>query len=130
MAESRRTARLNQLLREELSRLVRRELKDPRVRTVTIAAVETAPDLTHATVYVRTLGEEISAEEAVRGLESAEPWVRRALGRELHLRRVPEFAFQVDRTLEKARRIEALLEEVDIPDRGDGDPASGGAGAD
>lgn len=114
-----RTERLNQLLREELARLVRRELKDPRVRTVTIADVETTPDLMHATVYVRTLGDEITPEQAVAGLESASGWVRRELGRELHLRRVPEFHFEIDRTLERARRIEELLEEA----RGDEGPA-------
>lgn len=112
MADYRRTDRLNQLLREELARLVRRELKDPRVRTVTIADVRTTPDLMHATVYVRTLDEEIPVEEAISGLERAAGYIRRELGRELHLRRIPEFRFEPDRTLERARRIEALLERA------------------
>ena len=102
---------MNQLLREELARLILRELKDPRVRTVTVTAVETTSDLEHATVHVRTLGEEVSVEEAIRGLESAAGYLRRELGRTLHLRRVPAFEFEEDRTLERARRIEELLEE-------------------
>lgn len=112
MPDYRRTDRLNQLLREELSRLVRTELKDPRVRTVTVTGVETTPDLMHATVYVRTLDEEIPAEEAVAGLERASGYIRRELGKDLRLRRIPEFRFEVDRTLERVSRIEALLERA------------------
>lgn len=112
MADYRRTDRLNRLFREELSRLIRTELKDPRVRTTTVTDVDTSGDLMHATVYVRTLGEEIPLEEALRGLESAAGWLRRELGRELRLRRIPELSFEVDRTLERARRIEELLEKA------------------
>lgn len=130
MATFRRIDRVNQLLREELARLVRREVKDPRVRGVTITGVEATPDLAHATVYVRTLHDEDPVEEAILGLESAEGWLRRKLGKDLHIRRVPEFAFEADRTLEKARRIEELLDQVReeddaSDDRSEGDDAAG-----
>lgn len=119
---SRRIRRLNQLLREELSRLVLRELKDPRVGRVTITGVETTGDLRHAKVYVRTLGDEAPVEEAIEGLESAAGYLRRELGQVLHLRRIPEFRFTADRTLEKARRIEELLDEVLPEDEPEGAP--------
>lgn len=112
MARHRRTERVNQLLREEISRLVRRELKDPRVRSVTVTDVDVSGDLRHATVYLRTLGDETPVEEAIEGFQSAEGFLRGALGRELHLRRIPEFRFEADRTLERAQRIEELLEEA------------------
>lgn len=130
MADYRRTDRVNQLLREELSRLIRREVKDPRVRGVTVAEVDTTGDLRHATVYVRTLGDDPTPEEAVEGLESAGGYLRSLLGRELHLRRVPEFAFEVDRTLERARRIDELLERVhrEEEDPGGRGPAGDGDG--
>ena len=121
MAGHRRMRRVNQLLLEEIARLVRRELKDPRVRTVTVTGVETTPDLMHATVYVRTLDDRVGAEEAVEGLEHASGFIRRELGRELHLRRIPEFRFEVDRTLERARRIESLLQEARGHEPGDPD---------
>lgn len=114
----RRVDRVNQLLLEELSRLIRREVKDPRVQSVTVTGVETTPDLMHATVHVRTLGNDPPVEEAVVGLESAEGFIRRALGRKLHLRRIPEFRFEADRTLEKVRRIEALLDEAGKTEEG------------
>jgi ribosome-binding factor A len=108
----RRTARLNELLKRELSRLVRLELKDPRIRTATITGVAASPDLTQATVFVRTLGDDVSAAEAVAGLESASGFLRRNLGKELHLRRIPEFRFVEDRTLDEVGRIDQLLAAV------------------
>ena len=112
MKRYRRTDRLNTLLREELSRLVRTELKDPRVRTAPVTEVVTTPDLSPAPVYVRTLDATVTPDEAIRGLESAQGFLRHALGRELHIRKIPEFHFTVDETLERAGRIEALLDEA------------------
>ena len=112
MPNYRRVDRVNQLLREELSRLIRREMKDPRVSGVTVTGVETSPDLRHAKVFVRTLHDEPTAEEAVDGLQSAEGFLRKKLGKELRIRRVPEFAFEVDRSLERVQRIESLLDQV------------------
>lgn len=112
MGHHRRIDRVNQLLKEELARLIRREVKDPRVATVTITGVEATPDLRHAAVHVRTLGDEVPVEEAIEGLQSAQGYLRGTLGRELHMRRIPEFDWKADRTLERARRIEALLDEV------------------
>lgn len=112
MANHRRTERLNRLFREELARLIRVELKDPRVQLATITAVDTTADLAYATVYVRTLGDQVNVEEAIEGLDSASGFIRRELGRELRLRRIPELRFEADRTLERARRIDTLLEQA------------------
>ena len=109
---NRRIVRVNQLLLEELASLLRTESKDPRVRTVTITGVETTTDLKHADVYVRTLGGEVPVDEAIEGLESAEGVLRRQLGRNLRLRRIPEMRFVADHTLEHARKIEGLLDEA------------------
>jgi ribosome-binding factor A len=112
MPPNRRTIRINQLLREELSRLVQVEIKDPRVRSVTITRVDATQDLSYADVYVRTLTDDAPVEEAIAGLESAEGFVRRRLGRELHLRRIPDFRFHADRALEHVQRIDSLLDEA------------------
>lgn len=114
---NRRQARLNEQLKREISRLVRREVRDPRVGLVTVTGVEVTTDLSHARVHVRTLegGEDLA--EAVEGLTAAAPFVRRELGKKLHLRRIPELHFMEDRTLERARRIEDILDEV-RPDGG------------
>lgn len=120
----RRLPRVNQLFREELSRLIRQELKDPRVEGVTITDVDASPDLSHARISVRTLTDELPIEEAIEGLRSAEGFMRHRLGRELHFRRIPELHFVADHTLEHVQRIEELLDEA----LGDGDGEAPGDG--
>lgn len=109
---TRRIERVNQLLREELAQLMLRSAKDPRLASVSIMAVRTTSDLKFATVYVRAGGDDAALVEALDGLESAEGFLRRELGRRLRMRRIPELRFEADRTLEHARRIETLLEEI------------------
>jgi ribosome-binding factor A len=126
MARFKRTDRLNEQLRQEISILVRDEVRDPRVGLVTITAVETSPELDHARIYITMLGEAEEKEAALAGLRSASPFIRSQLSRRLHIRRVPELHFQIDRVLEEAGRIEALLREV-RPEGGYDEPGEGGA---
>jgi ribosome-binding factor A len=112
MTPNRRTMRLNQLLREELATLLRTEIKDPRVEPVTITGVDVTQDLAFADVYVRTLTGGDADAQAMAGLRSAEGFIRRRLGRELRLRRIPELRFHLDRALEHVQKIESLLDEA------------------
>jgi ribosome-binding factor A len=123
MAQYRRTDRLNEQLRQEISLLIRGEVRDPRVGLATITAVETSPELDHARVYITTLGDEEEKAAALAGLRSAAAFLRGQLGRRLHLRRIPELRFEIDRKLENAMRIESLLREAlpDGPSEGEGD---------
>lgn len=111
----RRTARLNEQLKRELSSLIRAEVRDPRVGVVTITGVDTTKDLSFARVHVRTLGDDAERAATLEGLNAAAPFLRTALGRILRIRRVPELRFQEDRSLEHAQRIEQVLSEVVIP---------------
>jgi len=136
----RRIQRLNEQLKREITGLLIREVRDPRVRQVTITGVEVTADLWMARVFVTLQGDEAQRAEALEGLEAAAPFIRRALGRELRIRRVPELRFMVDTALERAHRIESLLREVippgesgleqEPPGEGepDGAPPEGGAG--
>ena len=119
MPRFRRTDRINELLREEIAVLVRDEVRDPRVGLATVTAVETSPELDHAKVYITTLGDEEERAEVLAGLKSAAPFVRSQLSKRLQMRRIPELHFEIDRVLEEAMRIEALLREA-LPD----EPAS------
>jgi len=112
MAQYRRTDRLNEQLRQEITLLVRDEVRDPRVGLATITAVQTSPELDHAKVYFTTLGEDEERKEVLAGLRSAAPFLRRELGKRMHVRRVPELHFEIDRVLEEAQRIERLLSEA------------------
>ena len=109
---TKRLARLNEQLKREISELVLRKVRDPRVGLVTITSVEVAGDLGSARVYVRTQDPNDELNESLAGLEAAAPFLRRELGRLLHLRRVPELRFQQDHSLDQARRIEEILSDV------------------
>ena len=109
---TKRLARLNEQLKREISELVLRKVRDPRVGLVTITSVEVAGDLGSARVYVRTQDPNNELNESLAGLEAAAPFLRRELGRSLHLRRVPELRFQQDHSLDQARRIEEILSDV------------------
>lgn len=109
----RRVDRLNEQLKRELSDLIRTRVRDPRVGLVTVTAVRTTTDLSVARVYVSTLDEDEAERDAsLEGLEAASPYLRKLLGEDMKIRRVPELRFHLDETLDKALRIERLLEEV------------------
>jgi ribosome-binding factor A len=109
---SKRIARLNEQLKREIAGLLRTEVRDPRVHLVSVTAVAVAPDLGSARVFVRVLGGDRERTETLRGLEAAAPFLRRALGRDLRIRRIPELRFQEDHSMEQAQRIERILSEV------------------
>lgn len=129
---SRRVERVNEQLKRELTDVVLTELRDPRVGRVTITDVRTAPDLHFARVFVTGMGSEEERRESLEGLHAAAGWMRGELGRRMRIRRVPELSFEWDATLEHAKRIEQLLQEVrpsdgDVDESADGDkPDDGG----
>jgi ribosome-binding factor A len=110
---SRRIARLNDAFREEISNLLLRQVKDPRLTGfITITRVEVSADLSHARVYVSVLGGEEDREEALRGLERAASFLRREIGHRLALRRAPELSFRRDDSMEQGAHVLDLLNEV------------------
>lgn len=126
---SRRIERLNEQLKREITILVREEVRDPRIGMVTVTAVEASADLSVARVFVSVMGEgEGDREESLEGLRAAAPFIRTELGKRLHVRRVPELRFELDRSLEYAQRIERLLQEA-LPESGRGESAAGEAEA-
>jgi ribosome-binding factor A len=89
--------------------LLARGVKDPRVGFVTITEVRLPGDLRQATVYVSILGDPEQQQSSLRGLRAAAGYLRREVGRSLKMRYNPELRFVTDSTLEKARRLDALL---------------------
>jgi len=109
---SRRTERVSEALLEALSELLLREVKDPRIGTVTLTRVDVSADLRQAKVGYCTLGDEAARERALRGLESAARYLQGKVARLLHLRNTPEIHFRYDDAFEKADEIERLLKSV------------------
>ena len=120
--QGKRLERVNQLIKEEISMLVQRELKDPRLGFVTVTEVDTSPDLKHAKVFVSVLGPEEQWVSSFKALESARGFVWSWLRRHLDLRATPEILFRPDRSMEHAAHIQSLLAEInakagDSPER-------------
>jgi ribosome-binding factor A len=107
-----RSERLGELILAEISDLIRREIKDPRIGFVTFTRVEMSEDLRHAKVFVSSIGAEPEKARALQGLSSATGYIRRQLGRALHLRYTPEISFLLDDSLEHGAKIAQILRQL------------------
>ena len=110
---SERTARFDQLLREEISSIIAKEISDPRVGFVTVTEVDVTQDLSHATVWVSVIGDQAQRELSLRTLGRAMPFVRHRLG-QLRIRKVPELHLRHDDSVERGTRVLRLIDEVAI----------------
>jgi ribosome-binding factor A len=113
--QGKRLDRVNQLIKEEISTLLQRELKDPRLGFVTVTEVETSKDLRSAKVFVSVLGDEHQWMSSLAALASARGFVRNWLRQHLDLRITPEIDFRADRSMEHAAKIQSLLKQVQDP---------------
>lgn len=109
---SRRINRVEKACKEELSEILQREVKDPRVGFVTITKVKVTPDLRHAKVYVSIMGNEEEVENSIAGLESAKGYLRSHLGKHLRLKFLPELEFLRERIAEEALRLNEIMRQV------------------
>jgi ribosome-binding factor A len=109
---SQRIERVQKLLRSEISTVVQRKLKDPRVGMVTITAVDASPDLRHARVFVSLVKDDESESEALAGLKNAAGFIRGELMRALHLRPMPVLEFEADRSLLRGAHTLDLLDRI------------------
>ncbi|MFL6235932.1 MAG: 30S ribosome-binding factor RbfA [Thermoanaerobaculia bacterium] len=107
---SRRTDRVSDLLRAELSDLLLREIHDPRVKLASVTAVEVTPDLRRAVVRISVLGDDAQRQEAIEGLRHAKGFLRTELAHRLRTRATPELVFELDRGAEHSQRISDILE--------------------
>lgn len=107
-----RPHRVGEQLQKEISALLLKGLKDPRVGFVTITGVSVTPDMHLARVYYTVYGDETQRVDTQRGLKSAVPFIRRELSRRLRLRYVPELIFEFDKALEYGNRIDSLLRQL------------------
>ncbi len=110
---SRRTERLNEQFREEISDLLLRQVKDPRLGVfITVTQVSVSPDLSHARVFVSVMGSAEEKQGALQGLDAAAAYIRHEMGQRLSLRRTPRLSFRHDDSMEQGAHILDLLDEV------------------
>ena len=122
--DSRRSQRVADVVRAELSRLILLEAHDKDLHLVTITDVEMPPDLRSARVFFSCLGGDDEREKAADALRRAAGYLRREVGQRCKLRYAPELHFICDRSLERGARIEELLHQV-LPTQEAPDPADG-----
>jgi ribosome-binding factor A len=108
-----RTDRVDALLREEIGAILARDLADPDIGFATVTDVETAPDLSHAQVWVSVIGQPSERRASVAALRRAMPYVRHLLGQRVRLRRIPELHVRVDETAERGTRVLRLLADLE-----------------
>lgn len=107
--------RMAERIRSILSELLLLEVRDPRLRNVTITRVVPDREIQYADVYVNALGDESRRDEVMAGLEHATGFLRRELASRVRLRQTPELHFRWDLNLEHGERMNRLLDALDIP---------------
>jgi len=110
--EGKRSEKVADLIRKEISQMLVKSIKDPRIGFVTITKVTVSEDCRFAKVYFSVAGTPQERERSIKGLESAKGFVRKELGRRIRLRYTPEILFQFDPSIEYAIHMEELIQSI------------------
>ncbi|EZH67287.1 ribosome-binding factor A [Bacillaceae bacterium JMAK1] len=111
-----RAQRVGEQMKKELSDILMRGVKDPRVQFVTVTGVDVTGDLQQATVYVTVLGSDEEKSQALTAMKKAKGFVRSEIGKRIQLRKTPELDFEFDESIAYGNRIEELLKDIDKGD--------------
>jgi ribosome-binding factor A len=113
MAQGYRPDRVGDQIRQELSEMLSRgDIHDPGIGFITLTRVTMTPDLQLARIYYTSLGDEKARKETAKALDRATSYMRRQVGGRLRLRRVPEFEFRFDQSIEHQDRIERIIRDL------------------
>jgi len=116
MAQGHRPERVGDLIRQEITSLLAREVHDPGIGFITVTRVQVTTDLQVARVFYTTLGTDAQRRDTTRALRRATPFLRHQIGERLRLRRVPTLEFVFDKSVETQDRVERLLQEIHAAD--------------
>ena len=108
-----RLERFNSLLRQEISDLLQRQVKDPRLGSfISVTSVEISPDLSFAKVFISRFGTEQEKQDTINALNTAAGFFRHELGERMKTRRIPDLSFRIDNTMEKAARVLEIIDHL------------------
>ena len=108
-----KNTRINNEVHKELSNIIRSEIKDPRINPMTsVVAVNVSPDLKTCKAYISVLGDVESQQDTIKGLKSAEGYIRNLLAKNINLRNTPEITFVLDQSIEYGVNMSRLIDEV------------------
>ncbi|MBW1838896.1 MAG: 30S ribosome-binding factor RbfA [Deltaproteobacteria bacterium] len=114
-----RADRVSDLLKEEISQMLLREVKDPHIGFITITDVEVSKDLQVAKVYYTILGDEKQLRESAQALNRVSRFIKRQLGKRLRMRYIPDIIFRYDHSLEYGDKIDHILSHLANPEKTD-----------
>jgi ribosome-binding factor A len=110
---TRRTERLNEVFKREISKVIERDINDPRLNSlISITRVETSSDIRHAKIYVSITGNVNSRDEVMAGFNDANNFIRRKLASCVRLRTIPKFTFYYDDSIERGAKILNVMNEI------------------
>ena len=113
-----KNTRINGEVQKELSRIISREIKDPRIHAMTsVTQVMVTPDLKECKAYISVLGDDQAKEDTLAGLKSASGHIRKELARSINLRNTPEITFYIDESIEYAINMSKKIDDVLSHDR-------------
>jgi len=104
--------RVQEALRQEISTIIQKEIRDPRIGFLTITRVELTKDLRYAKVYFTILGETKDKHLALKGLNSAKGYIKGVIAEKIKLRYTPEISFKIDESLDHTRQVLDILERL------------------
>lgn len=107
-----RANRVGEQMKKELSEIIGRKIKDPRIGFVTVTDVAVTGDLQQATVYISVLGDEEQRENTLKGLAKAKGFIRSEIGQRIRLRKTPELAFEFDESISYGNKIDTLIHQI------------------
>jgi len=113
MSSQLRIEKLQELIKQEMSKMLLREIKDPRIGFVTVTDVEMTGDLREAKIYVSVMGDEKKVQDSLKGLQSALGFIRREIGKRIRLRFTPEISFALDTSLDYSEHIQKILLDIE-----------------
>ncbi len=112
MSEGKRSEKVADLIRKEISEMLVRGIKDPRIGFVTVTRVKVTDDCRSARIYFSVMGTAEQRDRSIEGLNSARGYVRKELGRRISLRYTPEITFQFDPSIEYAIHMEEVFQHI------------------
>jgi len=114
MFDYKRTDRVGAMMQREISEIIYRQVKDPRVGVCSVTRVDVSDDLRHAKVRISVIGDEEQCELTMVGLENAAGFIRREIGKRLSLRHTPEIQFLLDKSADYILTVDRLLKEAGL----------------
>ncbi len=109
-----RVAKVREEIKKEVSYILQRDVKDPRLGFVSVTDVEVSRDYSFCKIYVSVLGDDTQKQQSMIGLSKATGFVRSELGKRVRMRHIPEISFVYDPSLEHGAKISAILRDIDV----------------